>query len=97
MCLHELHVFILLTWSLSQETDLVLTGVSEFDHEINRKKDQKCHLLWETVVSACTAAAVWELGGALPVPGGSSLPHMVFLAVDCGPKEYKRQSYLFID
>lgn len=97
MCLHELHVLIFLTWSLSQETNLVLAGVSEFDHEINRNKDQKCHLLWETVVSVCRAAPVWELREALPVSGGRSLLQVVFLAVECGPKEYKRQSYLFID
>lgn len=33
--------------------------------EINRNKDQKCHLLWENVVSACTDAPVWELREAL--------------------------------
>lgn len=33
--------------------------------EINRNKDQKCHLLWKKVVSACADAPLWELGESL--------------------------------
>lgn len=35
--------------------------------EVNINKDQKCHLLWESIVSVCTEAPAWGLREALPL------------------------------